>query len=70
MKRGNKKGVCKRVATLSLLAHARMRAGLTQEGLAALLGVSRVTVFNWEHGRCKPAKMAEILCFLDERNKK
>lgn len=41
-----------------------MRAGLTQEGLAALLGVSRVTVFNWEHGRCKQVKVAEVLARL------
>ncbi len=60
MKRGNKKGQSKRIASLSPMAHLRMRAGLTQEALAALLGVTRVTVFNWEHRGCPENKLARV----------
>ena len=44
---------------------ARERAGLTQEALAALLGVSMRTVGNWERGQTVPlnrlAKIREVL---------
>ena len=32
------------------LKHARTSAGLTQEGVAEALGVSRQTISNWENG--------------------
>lgn len=64
MKRGNKKGQSKRIASLSPVAHLRMRAGLTQEALAMLLGVTRVTVFNWEHRGCPESKLARVRSVL------
>ncbi len=36
------------------LKHARTSAGLTQEGVAEALGVSRQTISNWENGRTYP----------------
>ncbi len=34
----------------------RERAGLTQDELADLIGVTKQTVSNWETGRHKPSK--------------
>lgn len=36
------------------LAAARVNAGLTQEDVAVKLGVSKVTIINWEKGRVVP----------------
>lgn len=36
------------------LEAARVNAGLTQKELAELLGVSNVTVVNWEKGNTEP----------------
>lgn len=36
------------------IAEARVRRDLTQEALAALLGVSRVTLAYWEGGQFEP----------------
>lgn len=36
----------------------RRRAGLTQEGLAAALGVTFSTVSRWENGHVTPSKLA------------
>lgn len=38
------------MAKITLQA-ARVNAGLTQEELAEKMGVSRVTVINWENGK-------------------
>ena len=44
---------------ISLLIRAiRQRTGLTQEKLAAKLGVTFPTVNRWEHGRTKPSPLA------------
>ena len=47
------------------IREARERAGLTQEALGALLGVSMRTVGNWERGQTVPlnrlAKIREVL---------
>ncbi len=46
-------------ADISLLVRAvRERTGLTQEKLAAKLGVTFPTVNRWEHGRAKPSPLA------------
>lgn len=48
---------------------ARQKAGLSQEGLATLVGVSRNTISSIETGQFSPtAKLALILCIaLDEK---
>lgn len=33
----------------------RKNAGLTQEGLAALMGYERKKVMNWENGKTRPS---------------
>lgn len=50
----------------------RVRAGMTQDEAAALLGVSRITVYSWERGTYKPSadmllKISEVYrCTIDE----
>lgn len=48
---------------------ARQKAGLSQEGLATLVGVSRNTISSIETGQFSPtAKLALIICIaLDEK---
>jgi len=41
-----------------LVREVRERTGLTQEKLAAKLGVTFPTVNRWEHGRTKPSPLA------------
>jgi DNA-binding transcriptional regulator YiaG len=44
----------------------RRRAGLTQAGLAARMGVDPITVSRWERGAVEPpepmARLARLLC--------
>ena len=51
------------------IKEARQKAGLSQEGLANLVGVSRNTISSIETGQFSPtAKLALILCIaLDEK---
>lgn len=50
----------------------RVRAGMTQDEAAELLGVSRITVYSWERGTYKPSadmllKISEVYrCTIDE----
>lgn len=45
------------------MAAARVNAGLTQEKLAEILGVTRVTVNKWERGGFAPsAKHRQAFC--------
>ena len=46
----------------------RAKVGLTQEDFAHLLGVTTVTIHNWESGKTKPSRMARKL--LEEIEKK
>ena len=48
---------------------ARQKAGLSQEGLANIVGVSRNTISSIETGQFSPtAKLALVLCIaLDEK---
>ena len=40
----------------SPIVHARLKTGLTQEQFAALLGVSKRTLEQWEQGHANPVK--------------
>ncbi len=50
----------------SPIVRARLKAGLTQEKFAALLGVSRRTLEQWEQGRRKPSRAAMTLIKVAE----
>jgi putative transcriptional regulator len=52
----NKEGI-----ELSPPAEIRKRLNQTQQGFAALLGVSVRTVQEWEQGRCQPTGPAKAL---------
>lgn len=44
-----------------IVREIRARLGLSQEKLAAKLGVSFATVNRWENGRTKPSPMGKVL---------
>jgi putative transcriptional regulator len=46
----------------------RKRLDLTQEGFAALLGVSLRTLQDWEQGRHKPTGPARTLLLIADRH--
>jgi putative transcriptional regulator len=50
----------------SAIVRARLKAGLTQEQFAALLGVSKRTLEQWEQGRRKPSQAAKTLIKIAE----
>ncbi|HEY2738181.1 MAG TPA: helix-turn-helix domain-containing protein [Thermoanaerobaculia bacterium] len=50
----------------SPIAKARMNAGLTQGQFAALLGVSKRTLEQWEQGRREPSGAAKTLIKVAE----
>ena len=50
----------------SPIVRARLKAGLTQEQFAALLGVSKRTLEQWEQGRRKPSQAAKTLIKVAE----
>jgi len=60
---GGKRSV---VEPRSPIVRARLKAGLTQEQLAALLGVSKRTLEQWEQGRSKPSQAAKTLIKIAE----
>ena len=62
---GGKRSV---VEPRSQIVRARLKAGLTQAQFAALLGVSRRTLEQWEQGRRKPTKAAQTLIKVAELN--
>jgi putative transcriptional regulator len=66
--RENKAGGGKRsvVEPRSPIVRARLRAGLTQAQFAALLGVSRRTLEQWEQGRREPSGAAKTLIKVAE----
>lgn len=47
-----------RMATAELVRDLRARLGLTQEKLAARLGVTFPTINRWENGRANPSPLA------------
>jgi transcriptional regulator with XRE-family HTH domain len=48
-----------------ILQQARKRAGLSQEQLAAPLGMSRATISAIEGGRCEEIGFAKLIALLD-----
>jgi putative transcriptional regulator len=50
--------VSKRGGTAQLVRDLRQRLGLTQEKMAARLGVTFPTINRWENGRAKPSPLA------------
>lgn len=50
----------------SPIVRARLKTGLTQEKFAALLGVSKRTLEQWEQGRRKPSQAAKTLIKVAE----
>ena len=50
----------------SPIVRARLRSGLTQVQFAALLGVSKRTLEQWEQGRRKPSGAAKTLIKVAE----
>lgn len=49
------------VESRSPIVRARLRSGLTQAQFAALLGVSKRTLEQWEQGRRQPSGAAKTL---------
>jgi putative transcriptional regulator len=60
---GGKRSV---VEPRSPIVRARLKTGLTQEKFAALLGVSKRTLEQWEQGRRKPSQAAKTLIRVAE----
>ena len=60
------RGKRRSVEPRSPIVRARLKAGLTQEQFAALLGVSKRTVEQWEQGRRKPSRAAQTLIKVAE----
>ena len=60
---GGKRSV---VEPRSQIVRARLKVGLTQAQFAALLGVSRRTLEQWEQGRRKPSRAAKTLIKVAE----
>jgi len=50
----------------SPITRARLKAGLTQAQFAALLGVSKRTLEQWEQGRREPSRAAKTLIRVAE----
>jgi putative transcriptional regulator len=66
--RGIKAGRGKRfeVEPRSPIVRARLKSGLTQAQFAALLGVSKRTLEQWEQGRREPSGAAKTLIRVAE----
>jgi putative transcriptional regulator len=60
------RGKWHRAEPSSPLVRARLKAGLTQSQFAALLGVSRRTLEQWEQGRRQPSGAAKTLIRVAE----
>lgn len=54
--------------SVSPIAGARLKAGLSQARFAALLGVSKRTLQQWEQGRRKPSGAARTLLKVVQRH--
>lgn len=65
-----KAGIAARVTTVhvSPIATARNASGLSQAQFAALLGVSKRTLQEWEQGRREPSGAAKTLLRVAEKH--
>jgi putative transcriptional regulator len=61
-------GTRKRAAPKSHVARIRIRSGLSQADFAAVLGVSKRTLEQWEQGRREPSGAAKTLLKIAERH--
>ncbi len=61
------KGKRRVVESNSTIAKARLETGLSQTQFAALLGVSKRTLEQWEQGRRQPSGAAKTLLQVAER---
>ena len=55
-----------KIESRSPVVRARLKSGLTQARFAALLGVSRRTLEQWEQGRREPSGAAKTLLRVAE----
>jgi putative transcriptional regulator len=55
---------------MSAVTEARTRAGLSQPEFAALMGVSKRTLQEWEQGRRKPSGAARTLLAIAAKHPK
>ena len=58
----------KKVAPKSQVAQVRLKSGLSQAEFAAVLGVSKRTLEQWEQGRREPSGAAKTLLKIAERH--
>jgi putative transcriptional regulator len=63
-------GKRKKVEPESRIVRARLKSGLSQAEFAAVLGVSKRTLEQWEQGRRKPSGAARTLLKIAERHPK
>lgn len=61
-------GKRKKVQPQSRVVRARIRSGLSQAEFAAVLGVSKRTLEQWEQGRRNPSGAAQTLLKIAERH--
>lgn len=61
-------GKRKKVEPRSRVVRARLNSGLSQADFAAVLGVSKRTLEQWEQGRRKPSGAAQTLLKIAERH--
>lgn len=61
-------GKRRRVTPKSNVARVRLKSGLSQADFAAVLGVSKRTLEQWEQGRREPSGAARTLLKIAERH--
>jgi putative transcriptional regulator len=61
-------GKRKQVMPKSQVARVRIKSGLSQADFAAVLGVSKRTLEQWEQGRREPSGAAKTLLRIAERH--
>lgn len=61
-------GKRKKVMPKSQVARVRLKSGLSQADFAAVLGVSKRTLEQWEQGRREPSGAAKTLLRIAERH--
>jgi putative transcriptional regulator len=61
-------GKRKKATPKSQVARVRLKSGLSQADFAAVLGVSKRTLEQWEQGRREPSGAAKTLLRIAERH--